>query len=111
MELYMNGIKLCNFDDVVKIFEPPEEDSRVQFPITFSNNRSATFICKTTHIDKERLLDIFRPFRKIKGRGPKRRRMRRRAELLRTNFIESFTFTKEGDEYVDERGAFRLVLQ
>ena len=110
MKLYLGGMKLCDFNDVVT-FNPLEDDGRVQFPITFSNNSSVTFTCKTTGIDKEKLLDAFRPFRKIKGRGPKRRRMRRRAELLRTNFMESFTFTKEGDEYVDERGAFRLVLQ
>ena len=110
MELYLGGMKLCDFNDAVT-FNPPEDDGRVQFPITFSNNSSVSFTCKTTDIDKEKLLDMFTPFRKIRGRGPKRRRMRRRAELLRTNFIESFTFTKEGDEYVDERSAFRLVLQ
>ena len=44
-------------------------------------------------------------------KNKRRYRMRDRANKMRTNFIQAFNFVREGDEFVDERGSIRFVLQ
>lgn len=96
------------FEDVTDI---AEEQSKVF--ATMRNSATLTFNVKVTKKDIEALRDIISPFKIVRGKGPVRKRMMRRAKKLRTNAIFSNTFTlrKEGDHYVDERGAFRFILQ
>lgn len=73
------------------------------------NGYTTTFNCSISKRGIKNLMELARRFKLAKG--PTRNRMIRRAQKLRTNYVSTYTFRKEGDEYVDERGALRLVLQ
>ena len=78
----------------------------------FETMRGSPTISFGLRIDKKDILSLIQPTRRFKlGRGPDRNRMIERARKMRTNYISTYTFRKEGDEFVDERGAFRLILQ
>lgn len=84
-----------------------EEQSKI-----FATMRNSPTITLGCHINKKgikNLMEMFRPFKL--ARGPERKRMIRRAMKMRTNYIYTYTLRKEGDEYVDERGTVRFVLQ
>ena len=84
-----------------------EEQSKI-----FATMRSSSTITMGCHINKngiKNLMELARGFKLAKG--PARNRMIRRAKKMQTNYIYTYTFRKEGDEYVDERGQVRLVLQ
>ena len=76
---------------------------------TMRSSQAITMSCRINKKGIKNLMEIFRPFKL--ARGPERKRMIQRAKKMQTNYIFNYTFTKEGDEYVDERGAFRFVLQ
>lgn len=76
---------------------------------TMRNSQTMTFNCHVSKGSVKSLMETLQPFKLAKG--PERKRMIRRAQKMRTNYICTYTFRKEGDEYVDERGAVRLVLQ
>lgn len=83
-----------------------EEQSKI-----FATMRDSPTVTMGCHISKkgiENLMELVRGFKL--GRGPTRNRMIRRAKKMQTNYICTYTFRKEGDEYVDERGQIRLVL-
>lgn len=86
-----------------------EEQSKVF--ATMRDNPTVTFGCHIRKQDIRNLMEAFRPFKLAKG--PYRKRMIRRAKKMQTNYIYNctYTFRKEGDEYVDKRGQVRLVLQ
>ena len=76
---------------------------------TMQNSPTVTMGC---HISKkviENLMELVRGFKF--ARGPVRNRMIRRAKKMQTNYIYTYTFRKEGDAYIDERGQVRLILQ
>ena len=84
-----------------------EEQSKIF--ATMRNSQTMTFNC---HISKGGIKNLMKPVRGFKlAKGPARNRMIRRAKKMRTNYICTYAFRKEGDEYVDERGQVRLVLQ
>lgn len=84
-----------------------EEQSRIF--ATMRNSQTVSFNCTINKNGIKNLMELVRGFKLAKG--PARNRMIRRAMKMRTNYVSTYTFRKEGDEYVDERGAFRLVLQ
>lgn len=84
-----------------------EEQSKI-----FATMRDSPIVTMGCHIGKKDILNLMHMFRGFKlGRGPTRKRMIRRAKKMQTNYIYEYKFIKEGDEYVDERGQIRLVLQ
>lgn len=76
---------------------------------TMRNSTTVSFNCTINKNGIKNLMELTKRFKLAKG--PARNRMIRRAKKMQTNYISTYTFRKEGDEYVDERGAFRLVLQ
>lgn len=84
-----------------------EEQSKIF--ATMSDSPTVSFNCTINKNGKKNIMGLLRGFQLAKG--PARNRMIRRAKKMQTNYISNYTFRKEGDEYVDERGAFRLVLQ
>ena len=84
-----------------------EEQSRIF--ATMRDRPTVSFNCTINKNGIKNLMELPRGFKLAKG--PARNRMIRRAQKMRTNYIYTYTFRKEGDEYVDERGAVRLVLQ
>lgn len=84
-----------------------EEQSKIF--ATMRDSPTVSFNCTINKKVIKNLMELVRGFKLAKG--PTRNRMIRRAMKMRTNYISTYTFRKEGDEYVDERGAFRLVLQ
>ena len=84
-----------------------EEHSKIF--ATMRDSQTMTYNC---HISKGGIKSLMETFKRFKlAKGPERKRMIRRAQKMRTNYIYTYTFRKEGDEYVDERGKVRLVLQ
>jgi hypothetical protein len=84
-----------------------EEQSKI-----FATMRDSTMVSFNCTINKNGIKNIMELTRRFKlAKGPYRKRMIKRAKKMQTNYISTYTFRKEGDEYVDERGAFRLVLQ
>ena len=99
------------WDAIPEIVMDDEDFAEKQSKIfaTMLSNPTVTMKC---HINKkgiENLMGVIKGF-KI-ARGPARNRMIRRAKKLQTNYIYTYTLRKEGDEYVDERGQVRLILQ
>lgn len=84
-----------------------EEQSKII--ATMRDSQTVSFNCSINKNGIKNLMELARGFKLSKG--PVRNRMIRRAKKMRTNYISTYTFRKEGDEYVNERGAFRLVLQ
>lgn len=85
-----------------------DEQSRI-----FATMRDSTAITMNCRISKSNVNNLiglcikgFKP-----ARGPERKRMIKRAKKMQTNYISAYTFIKEGDEYVDERGQVRFILQ
>ena len=84
-----------------------EEQSKI-----FATMRDSPTVTMGCHIGKKDILNLMRMFRGFKlGRGPTRKRMIGRAKKMQTKYIYKYEYIKEGDEYVDERGQIRLVLQ
>ncbi len=78
----------------------------------FATMRDSPTVTMGCHISKKDILNLMRMFKGFKlGRGPTRKRMIRRAKKMQTNYIYEYEFIKEGDEYVNERGQIRFVLQ
>jgi len=75
------------------------------------SSQAMTFNCHVGKKDIESLMNIFNPKPFKLAKGPYRKRMIMRARKMQANYISTYTVRKEGDKYVDERGAFRLVLQ
>lgn len=84
-----------------------EEQSKIF--ATMRDSPTVSFNCAINKNGVKNLMKLVRGFKLAKG--PERKRMIRRAKKIQTNYISTYTFRKEGNEYVDERGAFRLVLQ
>ena len=84
-----------------------EEQSKIF--ATMRNSQTVSFNCTINKNGIKNLMELLRGFKLAKG--PARNRMIRRARKMQTNYIYNYTFRKEGDEYVDERGQVRLVLQ
>lgn len=84
-----------------------EEQSKMV--ATMRNSQTASFNCTISKNGIKNLMELVRGFKLAKG--PARNRMIGRARKMRTNYIYTYTFRKEGDEYVDERGQVRFVLQ
>lgn len=84
-----------------------EEQSKVFATIRDSSTFSFNYTINKNSI--KNLIELTRGFKLTKG--PERKRMIQRAKKMQTNYICTYTFRKEGDEYVDERGQVRLVLQ
>ena len=84
-----------------------EEHSKIFATMKYS--KTVSFNCTINKNGIKNLRELVRGFKLAKG--PYRKRMIRRAQKMRTNYIYTYTFRKEGDEYVDERGQVRLVLQ
>lgn len=85
-----------------------EEQSKIF--ATMRNSQTMTFNCHISKGGIKSLIETTLKHFKL-TKGPERKRMIRRAQKMRTNYICTYTFRKEGDEYVDERGQVRLVLQ
>ena len=84
-----------------------EEQSKI-----FETMRDSPTFSFNCAINKNGIKSIMELTRRFKfSKGPARNRMIRRARKMQTNYIYTYTFRKEGDEYVDERGQVRLVLQ
>lgn len=92
---------------VTDVTHAAEEQSKIV--ATMKDSPTVSFNCTINKNCIKNLMKLVRGFKLAKG--PARNRMIRRAKKLQTNYIYTYTFRKEGDEYVDERGAFRLVLQ
>ena len=84
-----------------------EEQSKIF--ATMRDSPTVSFDCVINKNGIKNLTELVRGFKLAKG--PVRNRMIRRAKKMQTNYISTYTFRKDGDEYVDERSAFRLVLQ
>ena len=84
-----------------------EEQSKIF--ATMRGSPTVTFNCHINKKSIENLMGLVRGFKL--ARGPARNRMIRREKKMQTNYICEYTFRKEGDEYVDERGQIRLILQ
>ena len=84
-----------------------EEQSKVI--ATMRDSQTVSFNCAVNKNGIKNLMELLRGFKLAKG--PARNRMIRRAKKMQTNYILTYTFRKEGNEYVDERGQVRLVLQ
>lgn len=84
-----------------------EEQSKIF--ATMRDSPTVSFNCAINKNGIKSLMELVIGFKLAKG--PARNRMIRRAKKMQTNYICEYTFRKEGDEYVDERGSFRLVLQ
>lgn len=84
-----------------------EEQSKIF--ATMKDSPTVSFNCTINKNSIKNLMELVRGFKLAKG--PARNRMIRRAKKMQTNYIYTYTFRKEGDEYVDERGQVRLVLQ
>ena len=77
----------------------------------FATMRDSPTVTMGCHINKKSIENLMEPVRGFKlGRGPTRNRMIKLAKKMQTNYIYEYTFRKEGDEYVDERGQIRLIL-
>lgn len=76
---------------------------------TMKDTQTVSINCAINKNGIKSLRELVRGFKFAKG--PTRNRMIRRAKKMQTNYICTYTFRKEGDEYVDERGQVRLVLQ
>lgn len=94
-ELVMNDEDFV--EEQSKIFATMGDSPTVSFNYTINKNGI------------KNLMELVRGFKL--ARGPARNRMIRRAKKMQTNYIYEYTFRKEGDEYVDERGQVRLILQ
>ena len=108
------GTKPIAWDAVTSIPELVMDESNVaeeQSKIfeTMTDSLTASFNCTINKNSIKNLMELVRGFKL--ARGPARNRMIRRAKKLQTNYIWTYTFRKEGDEYVDERGQVRLILQ
>lgn len=110
------GQKTISWDAVSKLPEMvmdetnrAEEQSKVF--ATMKNRQTVSFNCHVSKKDIKQLMDIFNPRPFKLSKGPIRKHMIRRAKKMQTNYIYTYTFRKEGDEYVDERGQVRLILQ
>lgn len=84
-----------------------EEQSKIF--ATMRDSPTVSFNCTISKNGLKNLMELLRGFKLAKG--PARNRMIRRAKKLQTNYTFTYTFRKEGDEYVDERGQVRFVLQ
>lgn len=105
------GTKPVAWDAIPELVVDDEDfaDEQSKIFATMRNSQTVTMSC---HISKNGIKNLMGMVRGFKpGRGPARNRMIRRAKKMQTNYICEYTFRKEGDEYVDERGQIRLVLQ
>jgi len=100
---------VSSFEDIPSDTWSPTEEEQSKIFATMRNTYTTTFNCSISKQGIKNLMELFRPFKLAKG--PARNRMIRRAKKMQTNYISTYTFRKEGDEYVDERGQVRLVLQ
>lgn len=105
------GTKPVAWDAIPEIVMNDEDFAEEQSKIfaTMRNSQTITMNCRINKKGIENLMGVIKGFKLSKG--PTRNRMIRRAKKLRINYILTYTFRKEGDEYVDERGQVRLVLQ
>jgi len=105
------GTKPVAWDAVPELIMDDDEFIEEQSKIfaTMQNSQTVTINCSINKKGVENLMGLIKGFKLSKG--PTRNRMIRRARKMQTNYICTYTFRKEGDKYVDERGAFRLVLQ
>ncbi len=95
--------ELCDMVDTAVA----EEQSKIF--AAMRGSPTITLGCTVNKKSIRNLMEITRGFKL--ARGPARNRMIRRAKKMQTNYIYEYTFIKEGDEYVDERGQVRLILQ
>jgi endo-1,4-beta-mannosidase len=98
--------------DAIPEFVMDDEDFVEEQSKIFATMRDSPTVTMSCHINKkgiENLMGVIRGFKL--ARGPARNRMIRRAKKMQINYIYTYTFRKEGDEYVDERGQIRLILQ
>lgn len=105
------GAKPVAWDAIPEIVMNDEDFAEEQSKI-FATMRDSPTVTMECHINKkgiENLIGVIKGFKL--ARGPARNRMIRRAKKLQTNYIYNYIFRKEGDEYVDERGQVRLILQ
>lgn len=98
-----------SFEDIPSDTLGPTEEEQSKIVATMRNSQTVSFNCAISKNGIKNLRELLRGFKLAKG--PERKRMIRRAQKMRTNYIYTYTFRKEGDEYVDERGQVRLVLQ
>ena len=105
------GTKPVAWDVIPELVMNDEDFAEEQNKIfaTMRDSPTVSFNCTINKNGIKNLMELTRGFKLAKG--PARNRMIRRAKKLQTNYISTYTFRKEGDEYVDERGAFRLILQ
>ena len=105
------GAKPVTWDAVPELIMGDEDFVEEQSKIiaTMWNSQAVTMGCHISKNGIKNLMELARGFKP--GRGPMRKRMIRRAKKMQTNYICTYTFRKEGDEYVDERGQVRLILQ
>jgi len=102
-----NGVS--SLEDIPSDTWSPTEEEQRKIIATMRVRQTMTFNC---HISKGGIKNLMETFKRFKlAKGPERKRMIRRARKMQTNYIYNYTFRKEGDEYVDERGQVRLVLQ
>lgn len=100
---------ISSLEDIPSDTWSPTEEEQSKIFATMRNSQTMTFNC---HISKGGIKSLMETLKGFKlAKGPERKRMIRRAKKMQTNYISTYTFRKEGDEYVDERSAFRLVLQ
>ena len=106
------GTKPLSFDAVQELYDIVDGDAVEEQSKIFGMTRGSQTITLGCTVNKKgirNLMEITRGFKL--ARGPARNRMIRRAKKMHTNYIYEYTFRKDGDEYVDERGQVRLILQ
>lgn len=106
------GSKPISWNAVQELYDMLDADAAEEQNKIFATMRSSQTITMCCHINKKDIKNLMGTFRGFKlARGPARNRMIRRAKKMQTNYICEYTFRKDGDEYVDERGQVRLILQ
>lgn len=100
---------VSSLEDIPSDTWSPTEEEQSKIFATMRNSQTMAFNC---HISKGGIKSLMETFKRFKlAKGPERKRMILRARKMQTNYIYTYTFRKEGYEYVDERGQVRLVLQ
>lgn len=112
MDLFVNGNKLCNFESV-KTFSDYDTEVDASNPILFGPmyNKELVLSGQFEFTPDPSWPDIIwsRPVQCKKKRNA-RNRMLEKAKHLRSNFTETFTFTKENDEWVSHDLGYRMTL-